>query len=220
MTDPFAVSDEPELTSSSLPPDARIIRAEDQPERHQPARAGEGASGLLAWARGWASFVKETLATLLPALVVALLVHAFVMQSTRVESYSMEPTLYQGQQIIIKKISYRFRAPERGEIVVLHSPEANGLPLIKRVVGLPGETIAVHNGQVYIDGHPLVEPYLRVVTKGIYPETPIPADSVFVMGDNRNRSRDSRAFGPVSLERITGRALLRYWPLGTLGFVR
>ena len=91
------------------------------------------------------------------------------------------------------------------------------MPLIKRVIGLPGETIAIHDEQVFIDGEPLAEPYLRVVTHGFYPPTRIPDNTIFVMGDNRDRSRDSRMFGPVLLEDLVGRAVLRYWPLPDTG---
>ena len=102
---------------------------------------------------------------------------------------------------------------------MLHAPDGGDIALIKRVIGLPGETIEVRNGQVLINGHPFQEPYLRTLTNGVFPLTPIPDDAIFVMGDNRDRSRDSRTFGPVPIEDVVGRAWLRYWPPDRAGFV-
>ena len=114
----------------------------------------------------------------------------------------MEPTLYERQRLVIEKISYHLHAPRRGDIVVLHAPDGGDIALIKRVIGLPGETIEVRNGQVLINSRPLQEPYLRTLTNGVFPLTPIPDDAIFVMGDNRDRSRDSRTFGPVPIEDV------------------
>lgn len=194
-------------------PDARVIPVEEQPQRYdrpqpltQPGVASTSGSFLLAGAR-------EIIGTVLPAILIALLIQLFLAQTTRIESYSMEPTLYENQRLVIEKLSYRLRSPKRGEIVVIRPQDGDSVSLIKRVVGLPGETIAVHDDQVFIDGEPLVESYLRVVTHGFYPPTRIPDDAIFVMGDNRDRSRDSRMFGPVALEDLVGRAVFRYWPL-------
>ena len=187
---------------------------EEQPQRydnHQPLSQpsiSASTSGPSVFRAG----IREIVGTVLPAILIALLIQLFLAQTTRIESYSMEPTLYEEQRLVIEKISYRLRLPERGEIVVLHPQDDGTVPLIKRVVGLPGETIAIHDDQVFIDGNPLEEPYLRVVTHGYYPPTLIPADAIFVMGDNRDRSRDSRMFGTVPLEDLVGRAFLRYWP--------
>ena len=163
--------------------------------------------------------VREVIGVIIPAILAALLIQVFVAQTTRVESYSMEPTLYERQRLVIEKISYHLHAPRRGDIVVLHAPDGGDIALIKRVIGLPGETIEVRNGQVLINGHPLQEPYLRTLTNGVFPLTPIPDDAIFVMGDNRDRSRDSRTFGPVPIEDVVGRAWLRYWPPDRAGFV-
>jgi signal peptidase I len=194
-----------------------VIPVEAQPQRYdrpqslpQPSGAKSSGSFLLAG-------VREIVGTVLPAILIALLIQLFLAQTTRIQSYSMEPTLYENQRLVIEKISYRLRAPERGEIVVIRPQDGDSVSLIKRVIGLPGETIAVHDEQVFIDGEPLAEPYLRVVTHGFYPPIRIPDDAIFVMGDNRDRSRDSRMFGPVSLEDLVGRAVLRYWPLPESG---
>ncbi len=164
------------------------------------------------------SGVREILVTIVPALLIALLIHLFVAQATRVESYSMEPTLFEENRLIIDKISYRLRLPERGEIVVLDAPDGGDIPLIKRVIGLPGETISIRNSQVFINDKPLVESYLQTVTHGELPPTIIPETHIFVLGDNRDHSRDSRSFGPVALDELIGRAWFRYWPVKKIGF--
>ena len=161
------------------------------------------------------SFAKETLSTIVPALLIAIVIHLFLAQATRVEGYSMEPTLFGRQRLIIEKISYRFHQPERGDIVVLQVPGFDKL-LIKRVVGLPGETIEIRDGVVWIDGRVLDEPYINGDMRGSYPPTKIPGGYIFVMGDNRNNSNDSRSFGPVAIDDIVGHAWIRYWPVQDL----
>ncbi|NUQ39149.1 MAG: signal peptidase I [Caldilineales bacterium] len=158
--------------------------------------------------------------TILPAVMLALLIHLFLAQATRVEGYSMEPTLYGQQRLIVEKLTYRLRPPARGEIVVIHVPGYGDEMLIKRVIGLPGEQVEVRDGQVFVDGQALREPYLAGLTYGDYPATQVPEQHVFVMGDNRNNSNDSRAFGPIASAEIVGRAWLRYWPPQAFGRVR
>jgi len=196
-------------------PDARVIPVEEQPQRYdrpEPLAQQSGGVSNIGDSALWKG-AREIVATVLPAILIALLIQLFLAQTTRIESFSMEPTLFEEQRLVIEKVTYRLRSPERGEIVVIRPQDGGTIPLIKRVVGLPGETIAVHDDRVFIDSKPLEEPYLRVVTHGFYPITTIPEDAIFVMGDNRDRSRDSRMFGPVPLDDIVGRALLRYWPL-------
>jgi len=161
------------------------------------------------------SWIRELLEAVLPALIIVLVVNVFLAQATRVEGQSMDPNLHDNQRLIIEKITYRFRPPTRGEIVVLRRPQPD--PLIKRVVGLPGETVAIHDYQVYIDGKPLDEPYLTEITGGSMAPQIVPEDHVFVLGDNRDSSNDSRAFGMIPLEDIVGRAWVRYWPPGEIG---
>lgn len=163
--------------------------------------------------------VKGFLTTILPASILALLLTHFVVQSTVVYSCSMEPTLYEDQRLIIEKISYRFHAPQRGDVVVVDRGD-DEIPLIKRVVGLPGETLQIKDNQVFIDGQLLLEPYLPPVVQRNYGPIEIPRDHVFVMGDNRDSSHDSRAIGPVPIDRIIGRAWVTYWPPEKLGPIR
>ena len=181
------------------------------PERPtlSPRRA---PSGLLSW-------LRDLVETIIPALLIALAINFFVAQPTLVRGYSMEPTLHQEERLLVEKVSYRFHAPQRGDIVVLKVAQ-EPIPLVKRVIGLPGETVEIRQGKVYVNGQHLDEPYLRQVPYGNMPARPVPAGSIFVLGDNRNNSNDSRYFGVVPLDDVVGKAWLRYWPLEQIGLVR
>ncbi len=159
---------------------------------------------------------SEITGTLLPAVIIAIIIHLFLAQATKVYGASMEPTLHTDDRVILEKITYRFRPPQRGDIVVVKVSDRSQ-PLIKRIIGLPGETIAIRNGKVYINGQPLEEDYLTWPTRGYLPPTRIPPMYYFVMGDNRNASNDSRNFGPISRDQIVGRAIFRYWPPSAIG---
>jgi signal peptidase I len=153
------------------------------------------------------------------ALLVAFLVRTFVLAHFVVDGTSMSTTLHDGDRVFVNKLSYRLHDPNRGDVVVLH--EIRGTTdrdLIKRVIALPGETIEVRNCEVTIDGKKLDEPYLdpQVVTPGNCggetPPTTVPENHVFVMGDNRGGSLDSRALGPIDEDDLVGRAFVVFWP--------
>ena len=153
------------------------------------------------------------------AVSAALMVRAFVLQQFAVSGYSMINTLHDGDRVLVNKLSYRLHDPRRGDVVVLKTIEGAGeRDLIKRVVALPGETIEYRSCRLLIDGRELVEPYLdpAVVTPTAcgadQPELTIPDDSVFVMGDNRGGSKDSRALGPIVYADLIGRAFVVIWP--------
>ena len=165
------------------------------------------------------SWIRELLESILPALVIVLVVNIFLAQATRVEGQSMEPNLHNDQRLIVEKISYRFHEPQRGDIVVLRRPHRSSEPLIKRIVGLPGDTLEVKDGRVYMNGEPLDEPYLNQATWGNMPPRLVPEEHVFVLGDNRRASNDSRAFGVVPFDDIIGRAWVRYWPPVEAGLI-
>lgn len=160
----------------------------------------------------------EWVAIVAGALVVALLVKTFLIQAFFIPSLSMFPTLAEGDRVLVNKLSYRLHDVNRGDMVVFERP--NGQPesdikdLIKRVVGLGGETIEARDGVVYIDGERLAEPYLvdGMRTENLA-EQEVPAGQVWVMGDNRTGSSDSRVFGPIDEDTIVGRAFIRVWPL-------
>jgi signal peptidase I len=158
--------------------------------------------------------------TVLPAIVIAVLINLFLAQATRVYGSSMEPNLHTDQRLVVEKVTYRLHSPRRGDVVVLRMPERGPELLIKRVIALPGETVEIRGGTVYIDQQPLDEPYLVRSSGSTYGPTLVPEGQVFVMGDNRGASNDSRVFGPVSLDRIVGRAWLSYWPLEFVGVVQ
>ncbi|MFN2217502.1 MAG: signal peptidase I [Anaerolineae bacterium] len=165
-------------------------------------------------------FARELLETILPALLIALLINVFVGQATRVEGQSMEPNLHSEQRLVVEKLSYRFHGPQRFDIVVVKMPDQGEELLIKRVIGLPGETVEIRDGQVYVDGILLEEPFIDTSTHpGRDSKITVPPLHVYVMGDNRDRSNDSRSFGPVPIDNVIGRAWLSYWPPDQIGFI-
>jgi signal peptidase I len=159
--------------------------------------------------------LAEVVDTVLPAFIIALLINFFLVQGTYVHGQSMEPNLHSDQRLIVEKVGYRLHSPRRGDIVVIRLEEYE-IPLIKRVVGLPGETVEIRDNQVYINGELLDESYLPGTVQWNYGPAQVPALHVFVMGDNRNVSNDSRSFGAVHVNQIVGRAWLSYWPLEEL----
>lgn len=193
---------------------------EVQPAGSAPEGPQAGKPGDSSLVRGLMRLAYEVLETVLPALVIVLVINAFLAQATRVEGQSMEPNLHDNQRLIIEKISYRFHPPRRGDVVVLRLPNRTSDPLIKRVVGLPGETVEITDGRVLINGQVLDEPYLNQYTYQGMPPRVVPPNQVFVLGDNRGFSNDSRAFGFVPFSDIIGRAWFRYWPPLEIGLVR
>ncbi|MCU1377125.1 MAG: signal peptidase [Acidimicrobiales bacterium] len=136
-----------------------------------------------------------------------------VAEPLRVTSVSMEPTLRAGDQLLVDKLSYRLHAPRRNDLIVFSRP-GNGQLMVKRIVGLPGETVAIEDGVLVVNGRPRREPYVdqRMVDSVYFGPKTVPDDTVFVMGDNRGDSIDSRSYGPVEVEAIVGRVLWRMWP--------
>jgi signal peptidase I len=161
----------------------------------------------------------EWIIVIVVAVSAALVVRAFVLQQFAVSGHSMDTTLHDGDRVLVNKLSYRMHDPNRGDVVVLKTIEGAGeRDLIKRVVGLPGETIEYRSCVLYVNGKELVEPYLdpTVVTLnscgGDQTKLTIPTDHVFVMGDNRGGSKDSRDIGPVDYGDLLGRAFVVIWP--------
>lgn len=161
----------------------------------------------------------ELLQTVILTAVVFLGIQVFVAQPFRIQQESMEPTVRPDQYVLVDKLTPRLTGYGRGDIVVFEPPPTwadPGTEFIKRIVGLPGERVALRGGAVYVDGSLLAEPYLpagvRTDAIGSEQAWTVPAGDVFVMGDNRGDSADSRVFGPVPIASITGRAWLRYWP--------
>jgi signal peptidase I len=154
----------------------------------------------------------EIVKTLLIAFLLAQLIMVSVAQAFQVEQFSMEPTLLPHDRVLVSKFIYRLRTPARGDVIVLRYPRNPERNYIKRVIGLPGERIAIKGGTLYVNGRPVKERYLNGGVVGDYGPLTVPADTVFVLGDNRNNSEDSRAFGPLKDDLIVGQAILIYWP--------
>lgn len=173
-----------------------------------------------AW--GMLRVVREVLETMVPAVIIALFINLLLAQATRVYGQSMEPNLHTNQRLVVEKISYNrwwpVRGPQRGDVVVFRvNPNAD--LLIKRVIGLPGDRVEIHDGQVLINGQALDESYLTQPTFGDYGPIDVPPLHIFVLGDNRSFSNDSRAFGPLPLDSVIGRAWFSYWPPDQWGLV-
>jgi signal peptidase I len=172
--------------------------------------------------------VREVLETIVPAVLIALLINLFMAQATRVHGQSMEPNLHTDQRLVVEKLSYNrflrqhfgFDGPQHGDVVVIRLPTQGNELLIKRVIGLPGDIVEIHDGHVFVNGQPLDEPYLPAKTSGSYGPTTVPPLNIFVLGDNRNFSNDSRSFGTVPLKNVVGRAWFSYWPIDQIGLVR
>lgn len=180
-----------------------------------PASRGSGAR----MSRWLLRALREVAETVIPAVIIALVINLFLAQATQVLGQSMEPNLHSTQRVVVEKVTYRFfHGPRRGDIVVIDLPGQTEM-LIKRVVGLPGESVEVRNGQVYIDGEQLDEPWTVRPGGGNYGPQTIPPLRVFVMGDNRGASNDSRSFGPVAIEHVVGHAWFSYWPPEYIGVV-
>lgn len=202
-------------------------------EPHRPKKQGRTA-------------VREIVETLLLAFVIFVAVRAVVL-NFKVDGESMTPNLQNQELLLInrnvyfhfdvnalldalpgveregERIVYPFHPPERGDIVVFEPPTVSNKPFIKRVIGLPGETVTIENGFVYIDGVKLQEPYIdgaiTECNRSRCEPVTVPEDSVYVLGDNRRNSSDSRIFGPVSVENIVGKAWITYWPYSEFGLV-
>ncbi len=166
-------------------------------------------------------FLRESAETVIIALVLALLIRGFLVESFLVQGYSMEPTLHDGERLLVNKLAYRLEAPERGDIVVFRYPLNPKRDFIKRVVGTPGDTIEIRHNQVFLNGQPLKEDYILPdrYPRNYQPVTVRPG-TVYVLGDNRGNSEDSRIFGVVPIENIKGRAFLVYWPVSELEVIR
>jgi signal peptidase I len=153
------------------------------------------------------------------ALGLALVIIIFLYQPVKVEGTSMAPLLSDQERIFINKFVYKFEPIERGDVVVFWYPLDRSKSFIKRVVGLPGETVEIRSGRLYVGGKELVEPYVpaNYLDGTSYPPLTVPPDSYFVMGDHRDSSNDSRVFGPVARQYIYGKAVFAYWPVDHFG---
>lgn len=188
-------------------------------------------------------FARETVETVVLAVLLFLLLRASI-QNFRVEGASMEPSLLPNEYVFVNKLAYLrvpvgkiarivplwdppsdktfypLGTPRFGDVVVFHAPGQDRRDFVKRVIGLPGDTVALRNGVVYVNARPLSEPYILAIPAGqTLDPVKVPPGQVFVMGDNRPASNDSRAWGPVAISRLIGRVWVRYWPVGEARFL-
>jgi signal peptidase I len=172
-----------------------------------------------AQANSFRNEVRVWTRDLLIAIGIALVIIVFLYQPVKVEGTSMAPLLSDQERIFINKFVYRFEPIERGDVVVFWYPLDRTKSFIKRVVGLPGETVEIRQGLVYVNGNALPEPYVPSQYEDLsdYGPARVPTDSYFVMGDHRISSNDSRVFGSVPSRFIYGRAVFAYWPVDHFG---
>ncbi|HTP10475.1 MAG TPA: signal peptidase I [Anaerolineae bacterium] len=155
--------------------------------------------------------MREIVETVLLTVAIFLVVNAATGRF-RIEGSSMEPNLHNGEYVLIDKVSYLVHQPERGDVVVFTPPTNEQKDYIKRVIGLPGDTVEIKSGHVYVNGVALDEPYLTGLTNSNNQVYHVDEGHYFVLGDNRNNSSDSRSFGTITPQSIVGRAWLVYWP--------
>jgi signal peptidase I len=162
-------------------------------------------------------FVIDILETLIWAMIIFIAINA-VSTRIRVDGASMEPTLFNGELVIVNKLAYRLGVPARGDIIVFHYPRDPSQEFIKRVVGLPGDQVNITDGHIYVNGQRLEEPYISI-SPNYLGNWSVLENQLFVLGDNRNNSLDSHNWGTVPMDYVIGKALFIYWPLSTLGVV-
>ena len=173
------------------------------------------------WDR-WAdakSFLREIVETIVLTLVIYGLI-GLGFRNFRVIGDSMTPNFHQGQYLVVNKLVYRLHPPQRGDVIIFRSPPNPEKEYIKRVIGLPGETVAIRKGRIFVNGQRLKEPYIdQVDRRSSWGPSPVGEDEYFVLGDNRNNSSDSRSWGMLPREKIIGNAWLSYWPPQVWGLV-
>ena len=168
----------------------------------------------------------DTIEVLVFAIAIFLFIYLLILQPHKIKGASMEPNFPDGQYLITDKVSYRLGEPERGDVIVFKAPKTDGDEFIKRIIGLPGERIAVKNSTIYVNNKALSESYIAdnlITTSGSFlnegENVTVPAGEFFVLGDNRPHSSDSRAWGFVPKSEITGKAWFIYWPVSDVGSI-
>ena len=234
-------SEEPAPVNEPVPPSDGAVTTEAP-----PSEAGEPSTADKAKKTGLA-FLRELPVLLLIALGLALLIKTFLVQAFYIPSESMEPSLGVGDRVLVNKVVYHLHPPRRGDIIVFEEPHPGNEPdrnvfeafwhwltqglgvsasperdFIKRVIAVPGETIEVKQGRLFINGRRLAEPYLSApADRRDYPPTKVPPDNLFVMGDNRTNSNDSRfGLGFIPYDKVVGRAFVVIWPPSRVGWIR
>lgn len=166
-------------------------------------------------------FFRELIESVAIAVILAVIIRLFVLEPFYIPSGSMEPTLQEFDRIIVSKLHYHFQAPKRGDIIVFKYPLDPKRNFVKRLIAVGGETVALKNSRLYINGQPVPEDYLPAGLRfADFGPREVPEGSYFMMGDNRNNSDDSRVWGFLPEELVVGKAVLIYWPPGRAGVVQ
>lgn len=172
------------------------------------------------------AFFLDIIEVVVFAIAIFLFIYLLVMQPHRIKGSSMEPNFHDGEYLLSDKLTYRFRKPGRGDVIVFEAPGARGDEFIKRIIGTPGDKVSVKDGKAFVNGQQLNEVYIPTTTTtsgGAFlregGEVTVPEDYFFVLGDNRSFSSDSRAWGFVEKTKITGRAWFIYWPPEQFGTI-
>jgi signal peptidase I len=176
----------------------------------QPAAEQKRGSGF------W-RFLLDIVETVVLSAVLFIGINA-VSARIRVDGFSMEPTLHNGEFVIVNKLAYKFGEPKHGDVIVFRYPRDPEQEYIKRIIGLPGDRIRIVNGEVYVNDELIDEPYIAAAPR-YQSEWRVPEGSLFVLGDNRNNSSDSHNWGPVPMEYVIGKALFVYWPPESWGLI-
>lgn len=164
-------------------------------------------------------FIKETVTIVIIAFILAMVLRTFVIEGRLIPSGSMLPTLQLQDRVLVNKFIYRFKEPQRGDVIVFNPPEEikADKPYIKRLIGLPGETIHIKEGKVFVNGRVLSEPYIAEAPNYEYGPVVVPPGCLFMLGDNRNQSFDSHMWNAwLTRDRLLGKAFVIYWPPGEI----
>lgn len=191
------------------------------PQETETKRTTETNSSAKTW-----HSLRENFSLIAIALVLAFLIRTFIAEPRYIPSDSMVPTLLTGDRLVVEKVSYYFHPPKFGDIVVFQPPEAlqnrgylKSQAFIKRVIGESENIVNINKGKVYLNGQALEEDYIAEPPNQPFPPVKVPPDNLFVMGDNRNDSNDSRYWGFLPRKNVIGRAVFRFWPLDRIGTI-
>ncbi len=214
-----------EAVQQSAMPEPQQIELDAGGDARTDAPLAETETKPSWWKQFWQG-QRENVVLLGIALSLAIAIRMFVAEPRFIPSDSMVPTLEVGDRLVVEKVSFRFRQPKRGEVVIFEPPRqlqalgyGNGQVFIKRVIGKPGQDVAVQDGSVFVDGKALVEPYIAEPPAYDWGPYTVPENALLVMGDNRNNSNDSHVWGFLPQQNLRGRALFRFWPLNRVGWV-
>jgi signal peptidase I len=197
----------PEMVDAPFPPEAAPFPLETT---QAPVVSEKQTSGVLR-------FFLDVLETVVLSVILFVGINA-ISARIRVDGDSMEPTLHDGEFVIVNKLAYKLGSPQRGDVIVFRYPRDPEQEYIKRIIGLPGDEVKISGGQVFINGKLIDEPYIAA-PPNYHSERSVPEGSFFVLGDNRNRSSDSHNWGPVTMDYVIGRALFVYWPPEVWGII-